>query len=307
MANPLTDKRFVRLLDDRLTKLYTDEYNDIPAIKDQMFKVMKSTRAWDEFMSIGGVPDPEAFNGLIQYQSVYPGYVTKIETREYAGGISVQRRLFDTDRYAVVADMAKGLGAAMKRKMNKIAHEPFMYFDSTAFTFMTNDEGVALCSNSHSTKVPNVSTATGFDNLATLGFDATNLEALRIQSKGIKNDIGERVDTNFDTIAYSTSLAADVWEVNNSTGKTGDNLNNANFQKGRWKTIELPLLDDLDTNDWFIIDSKKMKEWLIWIDSIAPEFANTQDFDTFVRKYSSYCVCGWGFTNWRWIIGSSVS
>jgi len=307
MSSPLTDKQFVRLLDDRLTKVNVDEFKGLPMIKDKMFNVVKSKKAWEEYFSVSGIPDPVAFQGIIEYQGAYPGYHTKIEPKEFAGGITIQRRLLDTDRYDIIEGMAKGLGEAANRKMNKIAHEPFLYFDSSAFTYVVSEEGVSLCSNSHTTKVPDVSTTYGFDNLSTLGFDAVNLEALRIQSKGFKSDIGERIDTNFDTIIHPTNLAADVWEVLNSEGKTGDNLNNANFQKGRWKSIELPLLDDTDTNDWFIVDSKKMKEMLLWIDAVPYEFNSTTDFDTLLRKYASYFVVGWGFTNWRWIIGSSVS
>jgi hypothetical protein len=307
MGNPLTDKQFTRLLDDRLTKVYTNRFKELPLIKDKFYGIVKSKKAWEEYFSVSGIPDPEAFQGIIQYQGVYPGYHTKIEPKEYAGGITVQRRLIDTDRYDVIEKMSKGLAEAANRKMNKIAHEPFLYFDSSAFTFVTSEEGVALCSNSHTTKVPDISTSSGFDNLATLAFDATNLEALRIQSKGFKSDIGERIQTNFDTIVHGTNLAADVWEVLNSQGKTGDNLNNDNFQRGRWKSIELPLLDDTDTNDWFIVDSSAMKDALLWIEAVPIEFNSTTDFDTMMRKYADYFVCGWGFTDWRWIIGSSVS
>lgn len=307
MANPLTDKQFVRLLDDRLTKVYQDKYKGLPLIKDKFFGVKKSKKAWEEYFSVGSVPDPEAFNGIIQYQAVAPGYHTKITPVEYAGGITIQRRLLDTDRYDVIENMSKGLATAANRKMNKIAHEPFLNFDSTTYDFCVSEEGVALCSNSHLTKAPNVSTSSGFDNLSTLGFDATNLEALRIQSLGFRDDIGERIETNFDTIIHGTNLEAEVWEVLNSQGKTGDNLNDANFQKGRWKSICLPMLDDYDTNDWFIVDSSAMKDSLIWIDSVPLEFNSTTDFDTLIRKYADYFVVGWGFVDWRFVIGSSVS
>lgn len=307
MGNPLTDKQFVRLLDDRLTKVYTNEGKGLPLIIDKFFNRVKSKKAWEEYFSIGSVGDPEAFNGIIQYQSVSPGYHTKIEPKEYAGGITIQRRLIDTDRYDVIEGLAKGLKKAAMRKMNKIAHEVFYHFDSTAFTFMTSEEGVALCSNSHTTKAPDVSTSTGFDNLATLAFDAANLETLRIQSKGLRDDIGERMETNFDTIIHGTNLSEAVWEVINTPGKTGDNLNDRSMQYGRWKSIELPMLDDHDTNDWFIVDSAAMKESLLWIDAVPLEFNSTTDFDTMMRKYADYFVCGYGFTDWRWIIGSSVS
>ena len=306
MGNPLTSKQFVRLLDDRLDKVFWDRYKGLPMVKDSLYTIKNDSKAWLEYYSMGSVPDPAEFNGTVTYQSVAPGYYTKIEPIEYAGGITIERRLLDTERYDVVEGRAKGLAVAANRKMNKIAHEPFIYHDSSAFTFMTSEEGVALCSNSHTTK-SGTSTATGFDNLSTLAFDAVNLETLRIQSRGLKDDISERIDTSFDTIIHGTNLAEAVWEVQKSEGKVDEMTNNANFQRGRWKSIELPLLDDYDTNDWFIVDSSMMKESLIWHQGVPLEFHNTTDFDTFMRKYISYFVCGWGFTDWQWIIGSSVS
>ncbi|MDO8733572.1 MAG: hypothetical protein Q7K21_00240, partial [Elusimicrobiota bacterium] len=88
MANPLTDKGFVRLLDDRLTKVYKDRYKAMPLIIDKFFDRKKSKKAWEEYFSVGSVPDPELFQGTIQYQGVSPGYHTKITPLEYAGGIT---------------------------------------------------------------------------------------------------------------------------------------------------------------------------------------------------------------------------
>jgi hypothetical protein len=307
MGNPMVNSEFWRLLDDRLKTVYWDRFNGLPMVKDQLFDVVKDSKAWLEYFSIGGVPDPVEFHGTVNYQSVAPGYHTKIEPKEYAGGITIERRLLDTERYDVIEKRAAALGGAANRKMNKIAHEPFIYHDSAAFTFMTSEEGVALCSNSHTTKADGVSTSTGFDNLSTLAFSASNLEALRIQSRGLRDDIGERIDTQFDTIVHGTNLAEAVWEVQKSEGKVDEMTNNANFQRGRWKSIELPLLDDYDTNDWFIADSSMMKDMLIWHEGVPLEFHNTRDFDTFVKKYIDYFVCGWGFTGWQFVIGSSAA
>jgi hypothetical protein len=307
MPNPLTDKQFVRLLDDRLDKVFTLESKGLPSVIEKIYTRRSTKKAWEEFFGIGDIPDPEPFHGIIQYQSISPGYHTKIEPKEYAGGITVQRRLIDTDRYDVIEGRTKGLARAMNRKMNKIAHEPFIYPDSAAFTFVVSEEGVALASNSHTTKAPDVSTTSGFDNLATYAFDAANLEALRLQTKGFRDDIGERYDSEFDTIVFPSALAEAVWEVGNSPGKTGDNLNNRNFQEGRWKFLELPMLDDYSTTGWGILDSSKMKEELIWLDAVKTEFNSTSDFDTMMRKYASYAVFAWGFTGWRWMCWSDPS
>jgi len=308
MGNPLTQRGFTRLLDDRLKKVFTDQYESLPQIRDKFFNVVKDKSAWLEYFDVGSVPDPAEFHGTVVYQDVAPGYHTKIEPIEYAGGIIIERRLLDTEKYGVIENRSKGLAKAANRKVNKIAHEPFRYMDSTAFQFMSNEEGVALCSNSHTTKASGVDTSSGFDNLSTLPFDANNLETLRLQGMQLRDDIGERFTPNFDTIVFPSSLAEAVYEVTQTPAGHDTVSMDKNWQyEQRWKRIELPMLDDWDTNNWAIIDSSAMKDWLIWHEGVPLEFDSTKDFDTFMRKYISYFVIGWGWINWRWIVGSVVS
>lgn len=301
--NPLTSAQAIRLLDKRIDKLYWDRYKELPLIIDKLFDRQKSSKAWQEYYSIGDIPDPERFNGMVQQQSISMGYHTKIQPLEYAGGITIERLLFDTDQYNIVEKLPKKLGAAANRKMNKIAMEPFIYPDSNAFSFVTSEEGVALASNSHTTKSPDVSTSVGFDNLTSYAFDGVNLESVRILATQFRSDIGERFETNFDTIIHGSALAGAVWEELNSSGRTGDNLNNANYNKGRYKTIELPMLDDYSTTGWALVDSAAMKDSLIWIDGTPLEFHNSpMDSNTMMRTYIDYFRVGWGFTDFRWII-----
>jgi len=307
MAHPLTSAQFRRLLDDRLTEAYQEEYEYLPFPKEQLFNVQDTDKAWEEYFSVGNIPDPELFNGTVIYQDVAPGYHTKIEPVEYAGGIIIERKLIDDERYDIIEGMAGGLGEAMKRKQTKIAHEPFIYATSAAFTFMTSEEGVALASDSHTTKATGVSTSTGFDNLATLPFDGANLEVLRLQGLRLRSDIGERFSTNFDTIIYPSSLSRMVDEVVGTQSGLDTEHGNINTQYKKWKTIELPLLDDYDTKSWGIVDSRRMKRFLYWLNRIGIEKHMTVDFDTFMTKYIDYARFAWGFTDWRWIIWSNVS
>jgi hypothetical protein len=62
-----------------------------------------------------------------------------------------------------------------------------------------------------------------------------------------------------------------------------------------------------DTNNWFLIDSTRMKEFLIWQQRIPMEFAKTNDFDTYVHKWSSYVRFGVQPLHWPWIYGHAVS
>ena len=56
-----------------------------------------------------------------------------------------------------------------------------------------------------------------------------------------------------------------------------------------------------------MVDSKKMKEYLLWVDRIAPDIETTRDFETKMFKQSIYSRFGYGFTDWRFIFGHNVS
>jgi len=301
--------QFVRLQTDNLEKKFTGGYEELKSIKERFFDVRVEKKAYLEFYGIGDIPDPSPFEGLRSYQAVAPGYHIRLEPKEWAGGIVIQRRLWDTDRYDQINNLAKGLGKAAKRAMNKIAHEFVIYMDSSAFSYMIAEEGVALASNSHTSKA-SVATTAGFDNLNTLPFNATNLEALRIITKGFKSDINERIQTDFDTILHGTNLSEAVWQIVKSEGDV-DEINPAikNFQRGRWKDEELPLWDDYDTNNWAIVDSSMMKDSLVWHQGLEKEVetSSTTDFDNLMLKFGSYFVCGWAWIDWRFFCGCVVA
>ena len=303
-----TKEKFMRLLDKRID-MYLEEglaesYPDYPSM---LYTIKTDKKAWLESYGVGDIPDPLPFDGITKYQEVSPGYWSKIEPREWAGGIIIERLLWETEQYGAIEDMVKGLPRAMKRIRNKHAIDEFANASSTAFNFVTSEEGVALCSTAHTTKADGVSTTTGFSNLSVLTFDAVNLEAVRLQGIGIKSDIGERVfDWDFDTIWYGSTLAAEVNEAIESQRKPDTNFNNDNYQaKLRWKTLEIPMLDDYGTKTWGILDSKKMKKYNLWHDLIKPEYDKVDEFDTKVRKRSSYGAWGCGPVGWRWIVAGA--
>ena len=136
-----------------------------------------------------------------------------------------------------------------------------------------------------------------------------NLEALRLQGIGIKSDIGERVfDWDWDTIWFGSTAAADVYEAIESQKKPDTNFNNENYQmKLRWKSLEIPMLDDYGNKLWGILDSKKMKKYNIWHDLIPPEYDKLDEVDTKARKRSSYGAWGCGPIAWRWIVAGATS
>jgi phage major head subunit gpT-like protein len=306
MGNPIISENFIRLLDTRLKEVSNKAWDELPSQKGELYRDVPSDSAWEEFFSTSGVSDIPAFNGKLEYLSMSPGYLTRIEPKEYAAGLAFERKFLDDKKYGVMSDAVEELTVAAQRTKAKIEVDPFATAFSSAFTYMYSEEGVSLCSDSHTTKA-GVSTTTGFDNAGTSAMSKTSIAATRLAMLRFKSDIGERIITNPDTIVCGESLADTAYEIVGSD-KNPDNANNTkNMDYQRYKVLVLKRLDDYDTNNWFMVDSRQMKKNLLWIDRVQKETKMTVDFETMMLKWSIYFRLGEGFKNWRWVFGHSVS
>ena len=307
MANPLDSAPFVRLLVADLREVSENAYNELPSMIPTLYRLLDSDSAWEEFYNVGDVPDIPEFNGKITYLARYPGYHTKIEPKEYAGGLQWERKFLDNKKYAVLRNESAGLMRAAHRVREKLGAGIFTGAFSSAFSFMESEEGVSLCSTAHLTK-SGTSTASGFSNSGTTAFSKTGVAATRILMRKFRSDISERIDIG-DNLALIVPdyLADDAYELVKTPKGMDSAESNVNMAYGRYKVIPYMRLDDSDTNNWYMVDLDRMKQDLIWIDRIGPEPKTTVDFETYIVKQAVYMNVGYGFKNWRWIYGNNVS
>lgn len=309
MGNPIVSSDFTRLLDERLREVAESakKFAELKSMIPRLFKVADSASAFEEFFEVGGVPDIQEFTGTINYLAVAPGFYKKIEHREYAGGLQIERKLLDDKKYGVLENRATELMQSAMRVREKKAARAWQYAFSTAFDYMTSEEGVAWCSNSHTTK-SGVSTTTGFDNLGTTALSKTAVATARLAMRRFKTDIGERFEVSDNLALVVPDALADTAEEIVGTTKsldTGDG--NINTQYGRYEVISYLRLDDVDTNDWFLVDMDRLKKELIFFDRIPAEYKSTIDFDTYRSLQAVYMRLSYGFTDWRSVYGSQVS
>ena len=315
MGNPLMSSQVPRLLDDRLRKVQVDAFKELPSMIDKMYGIIKSDKAWEEFYGIGAVPDVPFFSGTLEYLGVAPDYYTRIEPKEFAGGIIIERKLLDDDRYDVIKGRQNGLVESLHRVREKYGAQGLAYAFSSAFTFMNNEEGVALCSTAHTTKA-GASTASGFSNAGTTAISKTAIGAARIIMRQFRSDIGARIVVDPDTLIVPDTqwdAACEAVGYSSATGATSDRdpdsamYGKINTQYKRFNVIPYLRLDDYSTKSWYMVDSKRMKEFFLWIERVAPEIATIKDFETFMFKQSIYARFGYGWLNWRFIYGMQVS
>lgn len=310
--NPMDLAQFARLADKRLDDI---QENYLPAYQEMiatLFGTMPLDKAFAELYDVGSMPDIPVFTGKLDYLDVSPGYYTRIEPKEHAGGIQMTRKMRDDKQYAVFDDMQSEMIKAYGRTKEKSAAKAFGYAFSTSWDFMTNEEGVSLCSSSHTTK-SGVSTTNGFDNSGTSALSKTSLAATRILFRKFRTDIGEIYDSEPDTIVVPEALYDTACEIvgvgpNGATSQldpTSANNKVNTLYKG-FKIVPWRRLDEYSTTNWFMTDSAMAKKMLKWIDRVAPETNTRIDWDTFALQQSLYGRFGWGWRNWRWIYGHQV-
>ena len=304
MANPMTSGSFADLIDKRVTKLFFDEYKQLPSRKAELFSVEKSNDAYEKVSEVGTVGNFTAFTGTVTYQSQNQGYDTLATHVEFANGIQIERKLYDDDRHGVWERRPVALAQSAQRSVEIDAATLLNNAFSVDTTFYSNTENVALCSDSHTT-TSGASTSTGFDNKTTAALSATSLAAARVQMVNFRGDQAERISVMPDSLWIPPDLYDVAYEITESMGKPDTANNNRNVHYGKYDIKEWNFLTD--TNNWFLTDSRMQKQWVVWYDRVPLEFAFAEELDNLVAKWRAYMRYSYLWANWRWILGASVS
>ena len=305
MSNPHVSTSFGDLLDPRFQKVFYENYNQLPSMLDRVYDFLPNNgRDTWRGTQVGTLGDWASFNGTVTYDSSYQGYDTVLTPLEFASGVQVERKLFDDDQFGIMMQRPKSLSTAAKRTRETHGARLFTNAFSVDTLFYVNSEGVALCSNSHTT-TSGASTASGFDNLGTAPLSAAAVAAARIQMVNFRGDRAERLQIRPDELFIPSDLYEEAFEIVESMGKVDVALNNRNVHNGAYTIIEWNYLDD--ANNWFLSDSTTRKDAVKWLDRVPVEFAFAEDLDTLVAKWRGYMRYGIAHLDWRWVMGHSVS
>ena len=310
MAVPVTSTQFGDLLDERFQGIFDDRFKQLPDMIPTLFTNPAHNNSSDaRWSQVGAFGDFSEFTGSVSYDDVAQGYDVTQTHIEFASGFQIERKLFADDQYNIMDAKPRGLAAAAQRTRQQHGAQVFTGAFSAGNSFYSHSEGVALCSNSHTTTADGVSTASGFDNLGTAALSHTAVVAARVQMRGFRDDRANRITVMPDELWYPPDLFDKAQEIMQSQGKPDTADNNVNVNQGMvrdgsgragWEYMT-------DTNDWFLVDSSLRSENLYWIDRDPLEFAFVEDFDTLVAKWRAYMRYSWSWIRWHWIMGHQVS
>ena len=305
---PAIAENFGDLLTPGLRKIFTEQYNDLPSMIGALYNIQDSNVSYEKDSSVGSFDDFPVFQGQVSYDEVYQGYNVTYSHVEFAKGFKVERKLFDDDLYNVIARKPSGLARSAKRSREKFGAQLF----NTAFagsgtiviagtTILSNSEALSLCNTAHtSTAVTSTQSNSG-----TSALSPTAVEATRIAMAGFKDDRDNLISVIPDLILVPRSLEETAYEIIATKGKVDSAENNENFHYGKYKLAVWDFMTD--SNNWFMIDSSMMKDFLNWYDRVPLEFFQDKSFDTLIAKYAAYMRFSLGWSDWRWIYGQNVT
>ena len=303
---PAVSTSFGDLRDSRFKKIFYERFEALPSMLKELFNFQGSgpEKTQTRFSSVGTFSDFTAFTGNVTYDDIYQGYDTIVTPLEFIKGFQVERKLHDDDLTNIMDQRPRGLATAAQRTRETHGARIWNNAFSVDTYFYNNSEGVALCSDSHTT-TSGASTASGFDNRSTAALSAAAVAANRIQMVGFRGDRAERLLVKPSALLIPPDLYETAYEIVSSMGKVDVATNNANVHYGQYTIYEWNYLTD--TNNFFTMDKDQMKEYLPWIDLVDLEFGWVEDFETLYAKYRAYMRYANGWLDWRWILGNQVS
>lgn len=241
---------------------------------------------------------PELTDG-ITFEEVREGYKKSVSETEYGYGLKVTRRLLRNDLYGAVEDSVANLASAFRDLRETKGASPFNHaFDGS---FLVGD-GLALASASHTSKYGGSTQS----NLSTLAFSAANLFTVQNLMKKIRTNRDNIMDNIPDTIIAPMEHAEKAYEICASAGKVDYSTNNRNYFEGKYKVI---IWDNYltDTNNWFLVNSERMLNQLLFREWEPVQFFKSGEFDNLTSKFAGYCSFAISTAHWRWAYCMNVT
>lgn len=307
---PDVSAKWAQLLSPALSEAFYIALDDQPAsLIDTLFGVRGSARADEQHLG-RGVLSSDGWNfkdtGRVQYDDRKKGFAKTFSHGTFAKGIVVERELVEDQLTGPAFDDTRDLAASAFRKREKSAASVF----NNAFTSTTNDDGystlgpdsVVLCSGSHPRSAED---ATTWSNAGTSALTKPNVATTRTSMIRFQNDRGDIMDVMPDLLIVPPELEDAALEITQSQLDPASANNAVNPQAGRFRSVVWHYLTD--SNNWFMAETARMKQSLLWYNRVPVQFFQEDDFDTFQAKFAARMRYSYGWRDASWVYGHAVT
>jgi hypothetical protein len=303
MSSPINEQNLSNLVEPGLREVFFNSYDETvktESMVPRLFMQRGTSRLNEYTLSMSDLGDFEDFDatGQINYDDIEEGYKQTFTQNGWAKGIRVTRKMMKYDLYGVMQGLPSRRGIAAARTKEKHGASVFI----GAFTGTSGPDSLPLCSTAHTSTVTGVSTQS---NKGTDTLNKTTVSSARLAMKKFYGLNGERIGVKGDTLIVPMDKEEDAWVIISSKGEPETDTNNANFHYGKYK---LSVWDELtSTYDWFLTDSKLMKQCLLWFTGEELQLNKDTAFNTYEARFSAFQEYAYGWSDYVWIYGNQAS
>ena len=287
---------WAELLTPGLRAIFGQHQREMKDYIPLIFNVETSTKASEQFLGTGELGIMDEWEGKVSYEDFDKGFKAIFAHKKYSKGMQLERELVDDDQYAEIKNRTK--------KLSRVTYYTRQIHAASVFNNANNGgfvgpDGKPLCATDHP-KMPGSSST--FSNKGTLELTADNVETTRTEALKWTDDKDNKILTQLDTLIVPSALRKKAMIIAETDEEPDTTEHGINVWKGNLKVIEWPFLTN--PKAWFMIDSARAKEELLWFDRRKPDFANQVDFDTEIAKYKVIGRWSYGYLSPLWIYGN---
>lgn len=291
---------------DPIVQFRVDQaFNRHPSLLNRLFNVQSSSRAYEAVSGVGAI-SPDAFenyknSGVIPEVDFDQGYKATYTHVEYPVDFSIESKtIADADFNSVFRTTDRIGDSAFLFRETKAAS----VFNNAFSASFTGADGVALCSDAHPAS-PQKTGVTQDNNLA-LALSKANLRTAREAMMAFTDDNGNKVAVVPNLLLVPPALEDDAIEIVNSIQDPDTANNTVNPMFGRFRVQPWHYLTD--SNAWFLIDEMRMRQSLDWFDRVPFSVKLRDGDDRTIRSWwRAYQRFSFGWSDWKWVIGSNPS
>lgn len=288
------------VFDAGLQEIFYQQFPQVPQLLiGTVFQQLASQQAREVNRRVGSFGMPQPFNGAVHYTKADPDYEITFTPVHYTNGFKVEQELFEDNNTAGIFDSAAGLGQSFARKI--VSDEASVFNNAFSGSYLGYDSK-ALVATDH----PRSSTdSTAVNNsMGTVALTEANLESAILKLEGLGDDLGQT------TNAMATHLIVGRENRKKAQELLGSPLNpeTANNAINTFTNLQLIVHPFITSKKWFVVDAPYARRHLKWFNRILPTFGMDHDTSTtLVRSYFGRMRYSFGWTDFRWVVGSNAS
>ena len=300
----ISRSNFSNLLWPGLNAIWGDTYKEQTLTHKQLFKVVKSTKAYERDQQITGMGLAQVKNegAAIAYDRMLQGFLKEYTNVVYALGASITREAYEDDQYDKLNKIPKVIARSIAETQEVVA---FSVLNNSFTTELTGD-GVSIMNAAH----PLVGGGTASNVLDTpADLAESSLQELLTNIGLAVNDRGLRIKLMPKKLIVAPQnqwraqeiLKSDLSTRTVTQGATGiTNTNALNTMKGVLEVHMSPYLNDPDAF-WVMTDAE---DGLKYFDRSPAKYEMDNEFNTFNMNTVGSVRFAVGATDWRCLFGT---